>query len=59
MIEEPQSPRKQSAGTSQTSLTAAAILVSPLWGWRMGVRVGLSPRVRRNSEMTVLLTTIK
>ena len=40
MIEEPHSPRKQSAGPSQTSLAAAA-MVSPLWEaklWRVDFR---------------------
>ena len=54
MIEEPHPPRKQSAGTSQTSLAAAVIGQSSLGSNNlMDVRVACSPRAHINTALTV------
>ena len=60
MIEEPQSPRKQSIEASQTSLRAAAIGQSSLGSYGVWVCLPRAPsRARQNSVLTVLFTTIK
>ena len=48
MIEEPHLSRQQSAGTSQTSLTAAAIGQSSLGSY--GVRVSVSRALRARTS---------
>ena len=61
MIEDQHLPMNQSAGTSQISLAAAAVGQSSLgsYAWCVDVSVARSPRVHRNSALTVLFSTIK